>query len=396
MTRFSCKLSATSAISARGRRKLLIKSRIETSSIGKPYNNADLTGLTHTTNMKKTLITLAALAMASVASAATPTDGKLTVTGDITNGVWLPNGDTTIEANGDYSINSVKGYSDGSTTANYTKTGTGTLTVKGDSDGYGGKQPVTDVTVAAGTLKIAYDGAIGKGNVSVSSGATLELANATTYGNSNADAPRTLTLTGGATISGAGSLALQGGVISATGTGNVVSVDLKRNWNANIDVATGGELTFSGDLLDDNGSAKFVKTGDGKLIVDNTTINSAFTMQLDGGTLDLSDVTSMGALTAANDTTIILGQEIAMSGALTLGEGVTIDVSSWASITELNDIFSGVTSFSGASPVTVIFSDATKSMTLSAVDGVVTVPEPATATLSLLALAGLAARRRRK
>ncbi len=343
--------------------------------------------------MKKTLITLAALAMASVASAAVPTDGKLTVTGDITEGVWLPNGDTVIEANGDYSVNAVKGYSSGDTTANYTKTGTGTLTVKGDSEGYGQKKPVTNVTVAEGTLKIDYDGAIGKGTVAVKSGAALELAKATTYGN---EASLALTLTDGATISGEGSLALHGGVISATGTGNVVSVDLKRDWNVNIDVAAGGDLTFSGDLLAAGGTAEFVKTGDGKLIVDNTTIDSAFTMKLNAGTLDLSDVTSMGAFSAANNTTIILGQNIDMTGALTLGEGVTIDVSSWASSHELNAIFSGMTSFTASNPVTVVFSDVTKAMTLSSVGGVVTVPEPATATLSLLALAGLAARRRRK
>ncbi len=81
MTRFGCKRLVASANTARDRHKLLIESLIAADSIGKPYNAADLIGLTHTTNMKKTLITLAALAMASVASAATTLeDATLTLT----------------------------------------------------------------------------------------------------------------------------------------------------------------------------------------------------------------------------------------------------------------------------------------------------------------------------
>ncbi len=360
-----------------------------------PSARADITPRTIYTHMKKTLITLAALAMASVAQAATPTDGKLTVTGDITDGVWLPNGDTTIEANGDYTVNAIKGYSINSTTANYTKTGTGTLTVNGDSEGYAGKQPVTDVTVAAGTLKINYKGAIGKGSVTVEDGATLELAQATTYGNSNGDNPLALELNGG-TISGDGSLALEGGVISATGADNVVSVDLKQAWNVNIAVAENGDLTFSGALVPTSGAAYFVKQGAGELIIDSSELNKAFTLQLEAGTVDLTAVSSLGAINAANNTTIKFGGEsLNFNGALTLGSGVTFDMTEWTGT--LGDAFSGVTALNAASPVTVLLADGTtKEMTLSLHNGSVSIPEPTTATLSLLALAGLAARRRRK
>ena len=129
---------------------------------------------------------------------------------------------------------------------------------------------------------------------------------------------------------------------------------------------------------------------------------------MNGGTLDILSDVSTGALTLTGGTlnfsgvyTIDLGGE-----ELILGDNVAITLS----VDSLDDMdIEGITLFentgavTGLEELTVTFEDATGSKKTASVSynngSLVTsaaVPEPTTATLSLLALAGLAARRRRR
>lgn len=185
-------------------------------------------------------------------------------------------------------------------------------------------------------------------------------------------------------------------------------------------VVNGGTLevadyvTMSGITLE-SGSVK-VKKGSAKSPIDlgDIVINDGtFTMEeaaivsdmtLNGGTLDIAGNISTGALTLIDGTLNFSGDYVIDLGeeSLILGDNVAITLN----VDSLDNI-EGVTLFkttgnvSGLDELTVTFVDATgteKKAAVSFSNGSVvtgTIPEPTTATLSLLALAGLAARRRR-
>ena len=141
----------------------------------------------------------------------------------------------------------------------------------------------------------------------------------------------------------------------------------------------------------------------GTLSLDKTAITSDVTMT--GGELQITGDVETGALELANvdvifsaDATIDLGGE-----ELILGDNIaiTLNVDSLDNIAGV-ELFKTTGNVSGLDELTVTFMDATGATKEAAVSfsngSVVTgsVPEPTTATLSLLALAGLAARRRRR
>ena len=143
------------------------------------------------------------------------------------------------------------------TTLGLTKVGTGTLTLNGTNT-YNG-----DTTISAGTLKYGANNVIangaGKGNVTISSGAWLDINGR---------------LTGNATVNG------------LSGSGNVT------NSSATAGVLTAGSnnatSTFDGILQDGAGALALTKTGNGTLTLNGTNTYTGLTT-ISQGTLALSN-----------------------------------------------------------------------------------------------------------
>ncbi len=210
-----------------------------------------------------------------------------------------------------------------------------------------------------------------------------------------------------------------GGKIVATGTDNVIDTNLvvRKEFvvtakNAGDSVTLNGSIKKAGNDISGANSTTFTKNGDGKLILGaSTTIDEGLTMNLADGTLDFSNVATFDVtnLNLAAGTTVILaeGTRFNISGALTIGDGVIFDLSNWTSL-ESFDPYALFTLGTGATftpptnkYVTILaqnngINDKAFLTYDATTNKVMLVPEPTTATLSLLALAGLAARRRRK
>ncbi len=167
--------------------------------------------------------------------------------------------------------------------------------------------------------------------------------------------------------------------------------------NGTLEVAK-GTVNNTGDIKVD-GEAATLKVGSAATIISDIVVTN-------GATLDVSDSLTLGSgsINLGSDSTLIVANKtVNFSGALTLGENVTIDMS-WCSA---DNFAPGINIFSGASNSDWIGTQVTIQLADNATiygwlqlgaDGtsVRLVPEPTTATLSLLALAGLCARRRRK
>lgn len=228
----------------------------------------------------------------------------------------------------------------------------------------------------------------------------------------------------------------------------------KRSWD--VDVAKGGELTLSCKLTNySNEAATLNKSNEGKLIVTGTESTWTGLMNVTGGTLQLKDNATLGdasimigsaatleagkgtinSLTLSNGATLKADAAVNMGGALTLGTNLTLNGSL---LTALNSLTAGQTIdlFTGVESLTLGKDTYAKGTVLdeaSGIDlsiyftlpttytaavynaeafgnsyylgynadgtiyaGMAAIPEPTTATLSLLALAALASRRRRK
>ncbi|MBQ2379654.1 MAG: autotransporter-associated beta strand repeat-containing protein [Akkermansia sp.] len=225
-----------------------------------------------------------------------------------------------------------------------------------------------------------------------------------------------------------------------------------------VDVAKDGELTLSSQLVAyNNENATLNKSNEGKLIVTGTESTWSGEMNVTGGTLQLQDDATLGlatvvmssgttletgtgtiaALTLNAGSKLVADTAVSMDGALTLGGTITLNGGLLTALQSLEagktlDLFTNVSSLVlGEATYTkgTNILDATTAMDLSNwftltspevpamlsetqpaagsgyylgynADGTVyigkVIPEPTTATLSLLALAGLAARRRRR
>ncbi len=238
------------------------------------------------------------------------------------------------------------------------------------------------------------------------------------------------------------------GTIAMRTQGNLYSWD--------IDVAQGGELTLSGKITNHNSEAATLnKSNEGKLIVTGTESTWTGLMNVTGGTLQLKDNATLGdasimigsaatleagkgtinSLTLSDGATLKADAAVNMGGALTLGTNLTLNGSL---LTALNSLTAGQTIdlFTSVETLTLGKDTYAKGTVLdeaSGIDlsiyfslpttytaavynaeafgnsyylgynadgtiyaGMAAIPEPTTATLSLLALAALASRRRRK
>ena len=165
-----------------------------------------------------------------------------------------------------------------------------------------------------------------------------------------------------------------------------------------VDSVTMGDITLNSGEINFSYAHDF-QDGDVGIEVGDLTVES--------GTLNISENISTGALTL-NDCTLNFSDGVIIDlggNNLILGDNVaiTLSVESLENI-EGFSLFKAEGNVTGLDGITVTFEDETGAQKVAALsvnsDGTVVttaaVPEPTTATLSLLALAGLAARRRRK
>jgi autotransporter-associated beta strand protein len=231
---------------------------------------------------------------------------------------------------------------DGGLGGSLVKVGTGTLTLAGYNSFYGG------VTLNAGTLKLANNGALGYGVLSTLGG-NVAYADGVTIGNAvDLRANTTLDVaagsatqsgvvgeTGGAfgfTKTGIGTLTLSGTNTYTGGTtfaGGTVSVSS----DANLGDAA-GSLTFNGGSLQVTGTA-FTSTA------------RAITLGAGGGTFDIANaansfsvtqgMTGTGGLTKTGAGTLILSGANTYTGATTVSAGILDIQDSIASSTVTNN-----------------------------------------------------------
>ena len=240
--------------------------------------------------------------------------------------------------------------------------------------------------------------------------------------------------------------------VTATGTNNNIdaALRLRGETKTTFEVKNDGdELSLNGNIFKANGATgtTFIKTGDGKLIINNSSVELD-TMTVTDGTLQLKGDASLGnaaitmgagtdleagtgtikTLTFAAGAELTADTAVSMGGALTFEGAITLDGALLKNIQALEeggtlDLFTGVTSLVvGDTTYSSLTEDSNVDLgvifTLNGVavaaettiagsgyylgysSGTVyagkSIPEPTTATLSLLALAALAARRRRK
>lgn len=248
-------------------------------------------------------------------------------------------------------------------------------------------------------------------------------------GDSDLELAGNLILTGDATIVGDGNAVISGEI---QGEGKDLHINVGASGvNKTMTISGGGEVK---DLTVGNATQriglKFTGedfsmhslTTSGAVIIDGVTLtiealtlNAGNTIDVteNGGTLATSAMTVNGdatinadLVTAANSTLTFEGGAVTLNGELTLGSGTTVSLGSAYLETLQSDgqvlLFTGVTNLIDSSILEsiVVTGDFMPGHLLSvdAGDGTYNIyatPEPATATLSLLALAGLAARRRR-
>ena len=209
--------------------------------------------------------------------------------------------------------------------------------------------------------------------------------------------------------------------------------------NLNISKSGEGKQTFSGDISQWSGN---ITVTAGELVFNNAV--SVAEVSVTGGTLTVGTYDGTGALTTeqsltatnqatfgagavvnanlvlSSGATVTMAEALTMGSTLTLSEGMTLDGTMLTSVTGLRegetvDLFKSVDSLmlgnatydadnalaEGTVSLNQYFTNVTNESIYLAFNngnvfaGVMSVPEPTTATLSLLALAGLAARRRR-
>lgn len=231
--------------------------------------------------------------------------------------------------------------------------------------------------------------------------------------------------------------------ITVKGTNNSITANSLKieNGTWRIDVAKEGELYIGAQIQDgETGSGNITKSGDGTLALDSYESTWQGTLSVEAGTLNLYDALAMnkatvsmaggtkleaisctlGSLVLQDSSAIDTNSVITVENSLTLGRGIGLSDYTLQSILMLEGnttvtLFAGVdtlnlsgTSYTAGEAVMVDFAHHFTGEGLTTgryylgfnsagdVFAGLMVPESGTATLSLLALAALAARRKRK
>ncbi|MDT8390938.1 MAG: autotransporter-associated beta strand repeat-containing protein [Lentisphaeria bacterium] len=267
------------------------------------------------------------------------------------------------------------------------KTGTGTLTLNG-ANTYSGGTTITGGNIVTG-------GGIGSGSVAIDTGAELELTDSATIGG---------------TLSGDGALTVSGGTVTVTsdssGFGGATSVDSGSTLIVNGSL--GGTTTVGGTLMGMGSMGSLTISTGGTLAVGNSP-----------GTLTVGELTLADG---ANETWEIdatgYDQTIVTSalgnGDLTFDGVVNITIvplaGAYFSAGQVFELFTYDGDLTGFNPATTFavtyggnaakwitqgatFADTGTAITLTGIDYI---PEPSTALLAGLGLAGLCLRRRRR
>ena len=251
-------------------------------------------------------------------------------------------------------------------------------------------------------------------------------------------------MNGNSDITGEGCIRmLPAASITVKGTNNSITANSLKieNGTWRIDVAKEGELYIGAQIQDgESGSGNITKSGDGTLALGGYESTWQGTLSVEAGTLNLYDALAMnkatvsmaggtkleaisctlGSLVLQDSSAIDTNSVITVENSLTLGRGIGLSAYTLQSILMLEGnttvtLFAGVdtlnlsgTSYTAGEAVMVDFAHHFTGEGLTTgryylgfnsagdVFAGLMVPEPGTATLSLLALAALAARRKRK
>jgi autotransporter-associated beta strand protein len=241
----------------------------------------------------------------------------------------------------------------------FTKTGSGTLQLRGNNAGLGGA-----VTLTAGTIDIDADSRLGAASLMLNAGALHAADNLTTTrqiqlngGAFSAAAGKTLTIGAGATLSGAG-------IVTKTG-GGTVAINATYNYAGSTTVSAGtlaansiSPATLSGGVL----SAGEWTVESGGAIVTlaslNITTNLA-SVTLRGANSIFSNIDTLsdneGRFAIDAGRTFSTGSNFTNGGAVTVGASSVLKINGTLTNTGSIDISGGaVINYSGATPATSV------------------------------------------
>lgn len=297
---------------------------------------------------------------------------------------------------------------------------------KGGTTNVNGTLAADVVNQTAGSLNVGASGSlsantVNAGGVEISGNVTLNNGAIRTEGevvtNSGALNADQITINSGKFVN-TGSINGSSAAAMLASTGDAALIMLAGNGESYDVVLNGGEFEnrgeFAGSTLVDGGTLTLSSTSvSGDIVVES-------------GAIDIQSGATVGNLTIADDAVVTFDMSQVQAGdsmAVNLTEGSELSISDKANITvtvsqemleNLGDteitIFQGVSNADAVGGATIIFTDGDgdtsndKVGTITAgstsgsikVENIQNVPEPTTATLSLLALCGLAMRRRRK
>ena len=313
--------------------------------------------------------------------------GKVEVNANLSSDVVVQNGAGSIVAGKDYVLSANNVYA-------------GAVTKTTDTEG--------NVTDISGGVEIS-------GNVTLNNGAiSTEGEVVTNSGALNADQ---ITVNSGKFVN-TGSINGSSAAAMLASTGDAALIMLAGNGESYDVVLNGGEFENSGEF------AGSTLVDGGTLTLNSTSVSGDIVVE--SGAIDIQSGATVGNLTIADDAVVTFDMSQVQAGdsmAVNLTEGSELSISDKAAISvtvsqemleNLGDteitLFQGVSNADAVGGATIIFTDGDgdtsndKVGTITAgstsgsikVENIQNVPEPTTATLSLLALCGLAMRRRRK
>ena len=257
-----------------------------------------------------------------------------------------------------------------------TKTGSGTFYLVKTGVTGGGK-----IATAEGTLQIGTTQSGGANRITSAEGVEFSVSEGATLSMVNGAQLHAKSISGDGTISGADSTTLK------------LTSDTDSSFNGSIE-----------------GGFALIKEGSGKQTFNGHSILGAIT--LNGGTLAIGGVTEAASLTMTGDTALEFGKEGLLNltgsitlnaGAIKMADGIVFDSTDSFTLINIEGedasiTFDDIEQWSsdvytiGNVDYTLALDNAGKAL----IAHFQVIPEPATATLSLLALCGLAMRRRRK